>query len=156
MECSSFEIGFSYPCSRLQRGRPPSFPFKAFFFSGRKHSTTSDFLLYALSYCHSVNELLCRTTHHMLVVWCLEHVGKYSNHFFVQEWGMHLCSQISPPLGIFSDALFILFLQTRQASSIGSNIHVILVLLDKSIHQVFLSADLCVIQSHVLAQGCPI
>jgi hypothetical protein len=33
-------------------------------------------LLYALNYCHNVSKLLCQTTNHMLVVQCLERVGK--------------------------------------------------------------------------------
>jgi hypothetical protein len=44
------------------------FPFKALFLCWRRNSTTLDFLLYVLNYCHSVSGLLCRTTYHMLVV----------------------------------------------------------------------------------------
>jgi hypothetical protein len=53
-----------------------SFPFKASFLGGYKISTTPGFLFYALSYFHNVSELMCRTTHQMLVVRRLECVGK--------------------------------------------------------------------------------
>jgi len=53
-----------------------SFTFEALFFDKCRDSTTLYSLLYALSYCHSVNKLLGRTTHHMLVVWVLKRVGK--------------------------------------------------------------------------------
>ena len=53
-----------------------SFTLKASFISGRRYSTTFYSLLYALSYCHNVSKLLGRTTHHMLITWCLERVGK--------------------------------------------------------------------------------
>jgi len=53
-----------------------SFPFEAFFLGGYGNSTTLNSLLYALNYCHNVSKLLCQTTNHMLVVQCLERVGK--------------------------------------------------------------------------------
>jgi len=74
MEYGSFGMSFSYPCSHLQLG--DLFPLKASFISGYKNSTTLDALLYTFTHYHSVSELLGRTTHHMLIVWRFECVGK--------------------------------------------------------------------------------
>jgi len=52
------------------------FSFEASFLSECRNSTTLDALFYAFTHYHNVSELLGRTTHNMLVVWCLECVGK--------------------------------------------------------------------------------
>ena len=62
------KLVFSTPIATFNMVYLLHFPFEAYFLSGLGNSTTSDSLLDIPSYCHSVSELLCRTTHHMLVV----------------------------------------------------------------------------------------
>jgi len=63
-----FELVFSTPVATSKMVSLLHFPFEVYFLSGLGNSTTSDSLLDMLSYCHNVSELLCRTTHHILVV----------------------------------------------------------------------------------------
>ena len=52
------------------------FFFEDLLLDGHRSYNTHDSLFDMLNCCHNVSELLGRTTHHMLIVRCLERVGK--------------------------------------------------------------------------------
>jgi len=87
----------------------------------------------------------------MFIIGCFEGISKQSDHIFIQEWGMYLDNQISPPLSIFTYSLFIFLFLKRQTIPIRNNFYVVFVLLNERIYKILPPLDFHIVQLHILA-----